>query len=161
MTASIPLDADVSKDTQGIYSAYLSELRDWQGVLESPGIRSVWNYFMSSSTTLEMLDAHTRITRSQVRNPVPGQKAAFAHERDLLMVETSLVDPTTVVFVATSFPTTDDDPAYLRQQPNVKRVESRLWAWCVELGTPVDAISASTQRTPGLGAARKPRACVQ
>ncbi|KAJ2497606.1 hypothetical protein GGH96_004981 [Coemansia sp. RSA 1972] len=161
MTASIPLDADVSKDTQGMYSAYLSELRDWQGVLESPGIRSVWNYFMSSSTTLEMLDAHTRITRSQVRNPVPGQKAAFAHERDLLMVETSLVDPTTVVFVATSFPTTDDDPAYLRQQANVKRVESRLWAWCVELGTPVDAISASTQRTPGLSAARKPRACVQ
>ncbi|KAJ2317626.1 hypothetical protein IWW52_003024, partial [Coemansia sp. RSA 2704] len=165
MTASIPLDADVSRDTQGQFSAYLSELRDWQAVLESPGIRNLWNYFVGASTTLEMLDAHTRITRSQMRSPVPGQAAEFAHSRDLLMVETSLVDPTTVVYVATSFPTTDDDPAYMRQQPNIKRVESDLWAWCVELGTPADAISLSTQqqnqRTAELNAVRKPRACVQ
>ncbi|KAJ2816670.1 hypothetical protein GGI24_005653, partial [Coemansia furcata] len=30
MTASIPLDPGVSRDTQGPFSAYLSELRDWQ-----------------------------------------------------------------------------------------------------------------------------------
>ncbi|KAJ2452142.1 hypothetical protein EV183_003124 [Coemansia sp. RSA 2336] len=174
MTASIPLDADVSKDTQGMFSAYLSELRDWQAVLESPGIRNLWNYFISSSSTLEMLDAHTRITRSELRSPIPGQTSEFAHSRDLLMVETSLVDPTTVLYVATSFPTTEDDPAYLRQQPGVKRVESALWAWCVELGTPADAISVPTQRAainePRTstasaavnGTARKlPRACVQ
>ncbi|KAJ1871254.1 hypothetical protein LPJ55_004041 [Coemansia sp. RSA 990] len=174
MTASIPLDADVSKDTQGMFSAYLSELRDWQAVLESPGIRNLWNYFISSSSTLEMLDAHTRITRSELRSPIPGQASEFAHNRDLLMVETSLVDPTTVLYVATSFPTTEDDPAYLRQQPGVKRVESDLWAWSVELGTPADAISVPTQRaasnepraptasTTINGTARKlPRACVQ
>ncbi|KAJ2848407.1 hypothetical protein IWW36_003314, partial [Coemansia brasiliensis] len=174
MTASIPLDADISRDTQGMFSAYLSELRDWQAVLESPGIRNLWNYFISSSSTLEMLDAHTRITRSELRSPIPGQTSEFAHSRDLLMVETSLVDPTTVLYVATSFPTTEDDPSYLRQQPGIKRVESDLWAWCVELGTPADAISVTTQRaatnelrasatsTTINGTARKlPRVCVQ
>ncbi|KAJ2010486.1 hypothetical protein GGI06_004922 [Coemansia sp. S85] len=139
MTASIPLDPGVSRDTQGPFSAYLSELRDWQAVLECPGIRSMWNYFLSSSSTLEMLDANTAITRSILRSPVPGRTKEFAHQRDLLTVETSLVDPTTVVYISTSLPTTPDDPAYLREELPFKRVHSDLWAWCVEIATPIDA----------------------
>ncbi|KAJ1961327.1 hypothetical protein GGI12_003309 [Dipsacomyces acuminosporus] len=64
LTASIPLDPEIRKDTQGPFSAYLSELRNWQAVLECPGIRSMWNYYLNSSTTLEMLDPHTSVTRS-------------------------------------------------------------------------------------------------
>ncbi|KAJ2691475.1 hypothetical protein H4R19_006362, partial [Coemansia spiralis] len=33
LTASIGLDAEASRDTQGPFSGYLSELRDWQAVL--------------------------------------------------------------------------------------------------------------------------------
>ncbi|KAI9503836.1 hypothetical protein BX070DRAFT_224596 [Coemansia spiralis] len=165
MTASIPLDPDISKDTQGPFSAYLSELRDWQAVLECPGIRSMWNYYIRSCSTLEMLDSHTSITRSVLRSPVPGQTKAFAHERDMLMVETSLVDPTTVVYISTSLPTTPDDPAYLRECVPFKRVNSDIWAWCVEIVTPIDAIPHSTQPTldvaSHLRARGKPRVCVQ
>ncbi|KAJ2743022.1 hypothetical protein GGI20_004055 [Coemansia sp. BCRC 34301] len=167
MTASIPLDPGVSRDTQGPFSAYLSELRDWQAALECPGIRSMWNYFLSSSSTLEMLDTNTTITRSVLRSPIPGRTAEFAHQRDLLTVETSLVDPTTVVYISTSLPTTPDDPAYLREQPPFKRVHSELWAWCVEIATPMDAASLSpASRTIGSGGENllrknKPRACVQ
>ncbi|KAJ2807835.1 hypothetical protein H4R20_001111 [Coemansia guatemalensis] len=166
MTASIPLEAggSSSKDTQGAFSTYLSELRDWQAVLESPGIRQQWNHFVSSSATVEMLDAHTSITQSRLRSPVPGQRKPFAHARDLLMVETSLVDPTTVVHIATSLPTGADDPAYLRPQPTVKRATSQLWAWCVEIATPLDALPALQQADDAQGrrarrAAR--RACVR
>ncbi|KAJ2730918.1 hypothetical protein IW152_004911 [Coemansia sp. BCRC 34962] len=166
MTASIPLDPGVSRDTQGPFSAYLSELRDWQAVLECPGIRSMWNYFLSSSSTLEMLDANTTITRSILRSPVPGRTKEFAHQRDLLTVETSLVDPTTVVYISTSLPTTLDDPAYLREEPPFKRVHSDLWAWCVEIATPIDAVSMTPQlRSAGGGESllrrNKPRVCVQ
>ncbi|KAJ2158368.1 hypothetical protein GGF46_003816 [Coemansia sp. RSA 552] len=164
LTSSIPLDAETSRDTEGPFSTYLSELRDWQSVLECPGIRHMWNYFLGSSTTLEMLDAHTRITRSELRSPVPGQTKEFGHARDLLMVETSLVDPTTVVYLSTSLPTTDDDPVYLRARQKdgrVKRVSSALWAWCIEIGTPLDAVPASP--TPASAEVPKrphPRACV-
>ncbi|KAJ2399173.1 hypothetical protein GGI23_002811, partial [Coemansia sp. RSA 2559] len=178
MTASIPLDSDVSKDTQGPFSAYLSELRDWQAVLECPGLRSMWNYYIRSCSTLEMLDAHTSITRAELRSPAPGQAKEFAHQRDMMMVETSLVDPTTVVYVSTSLPTTEDDPAYLREQAPYKRVHSALWAWCVEIVTPpIDAIphaghmaamtaafGASQQllrATAATSARAKPRVCVQ
>ncbi|KAJ2079685.1 hypothetical protein H4R24_003603 [Coemansia sp. RSA 988] len=166
MTASIPLEAggSGSKDTQGAFSTYLSELRDWQAVLESPGIRQQWNHFVSSSTTVEMLDAHTSITQSRLRSPVPGQRKAFAHARDLLTVETSLVDPTTVVHIATSLPTGADDPAYLRPQPAVKRATSQLWAWCVEIATPLDALPALQQADDAQGRrARRAawRACVR
>ncbi|KAJ2010087.1 hypothetical protein GGI14_006528, partial [Coemansia sp. S680] len=165
MTASIPLDPGVSRDTQGPFSAYLSELRDWQAVLECPGIRSMWNYFLSSSSTLEMIDANTTITRSILRSPVPGRTKEFAHQRDLLTVETSLVDPTTVVYISTSLPTTPDDPAYLREEQPFKRVHSDLWAWCVEIATPMDAVSMTPQsRNIGgesLLRRNKPRACVQ
>ncbi|KAJ2448315.1 hypothetical protein GGF42_005151, partial [Coemansia sp. RSA 2424] len=168
MTASIPLDPGVSRDTQGPFSAYLSELRDWQAVLECPGIRSMWNYFLSSSSTLEMLDANTTITRSILRSPIPGRTSEFAHQRDLLTVETSLVDPTTVVYISTSLPTTPDDPAYLREEPPFKRVHSDLWAWCVEIATPMDAASLPpSSRSIGGGCGEsllrrnKPRACVQ
>ncbi|KAJ2691297.1 hypothetical protein H4R19_006382, partial [Coemansia spiralis] len=105
-----------------------------------------------------MVDAHTAITRSQLRSPVPGQTGEFAHARDLLMVETSLVDPTTVVHVATSLPTTPDHPAYLRPAPPTKRVHSDLWAWCVEIATPLDATPSPAQR-PDQPAA--PHACIQ
>ncbi|KAJ2696073.1 hypothetical protein H4218_004831 [Coemansia sp. IMI 209128] len=164
MTASIPLDPGVSRDTQGPFSAYLSELRDWQAVLECPGIRSMWNYFLSSSSTLEMLDANTTITRSILRSPVPGRTKEFAHQRDLLTVETSLVDPTTVVYISTSLPTTPDDPAYLREELPFKRVHSDLWAWCVEIATPIDAVSMTPQLRGGgesLLRRNKPRVCVQ
>ncbi|KAJ2863000.1 hypothetical protein GGH94_003899 [Coemansia aciculifera] len=166
MTASIPLDPGVSRDTQGPFSAYLSELRDWQAVLECPGIRSMWNYFLSSSSTLEMLDANTTITRSILRSPVPGRTKEFAHQRDLLTVETSLVDPTTVVYISTSLPTTPDDPAYLREEPPFKRVHSDLWAWCVEIATPMDAVSMTPQSrniggSESLLRRNKPRVCVQ
>ncbi|KAJ2041479.1 hypothetical protein H4S03_000319, partial [Coemansia sp. S3946] len=165
MTASIPLDPGVSRDTQGPFSAYLSELRDWQAVLECPGIRSMWNYFLSSSSTLEMIDANTTITRSILRSPVPGRTKEFAHQRDLLTVETSLVDPTTVVYISTSLPTTPDDPAYLREEQPFKRVHSDLWAWCVEIATPMDAVSMTPQsRNIGgesLLRRNKPRVCVQ
>lgn len=149
MTASIPLDPEVSRDTQGPYSAYLSELRDWQSVLECPGIRSQWNYYLSSSRTLEMLDAHTSITRSMLKSPIPGGVKELAHQRELLMVETSLVDPTTVVYVSTSLPTTPDDPAYLRSLSGTKRVQSDIWAWCVEIATPLDAMQQHQQGVSG------------
>ncbi|KAJ1734519.1 hypothetical protein LPJ61_001031 [Coemansia biformis] len=164
MTASIALDAEAGRDTLGPFSAYLSELRDWQAVLECPELRSQWNYFLRSSTTLEMVDVHTAITRSQLRSPVPGQTGEFAHARDLLMVETSLVDPTTVVHVATSLPTTADDPAYLRPAPPTKRVHSDLWAWCVEIATPLDATPTSSPLPSPAQRADQPsvpRACVQ
>ncbi|KAJ2086138.1 hypothetical protein IW140_005865 [Coemansia sp. RSA 1813] len=176
MTASIPLDPDVSKDTQGPFSAYLSELRDWQAVLECPGLRSMWNYYIRSCSTLEMLDAHTSITRAELRSPIPGQSKEFAHQRDMMMVETSLVDPTTVVYVSTSLPTTEDDPVYLRERAPFKRAHSALWAWCVEIVTPpIDAIpQAAHAMAPGFGASQqllrataaassraKPRVCVQ
>ncbi|KAJ2557197.1 hypothetical protein EV175_001492, partial [Coemansia sp. RSA 1933] len=173
MTASIPLDPDVSKDTQGPFSAYLSELRDWQAVLECPGLRSMWNYYIRSCSTLEMLDAHTSITRAELRSPVPGQPKEFAHQRDMVMVETSLVDPTTVVYVSTSLPTTEDDPAYLREHAPYKRVDSALWAWCVEIVTPsIDAIPYAASAATGFGTSQqllratastraKPRVCVQ
>ncbi|KAJ2524042.1 hypothetical protein GGI11_001095 [Coemansia sp. RSA 2049] len=180
MTASIPLDPETSRDTQGPFSAYLSELRDWQAVLECPGLRSMWNYYVRSCNTLEMLDANTSITRTELRNPAPGQSKEFAHRRDMLMVETSLVDPTTVVYVSTSLPTTHDDPAYLRERAPFKRAYSALWAWCVEIVTPsIDAIppppssshyTGNSQHqqqlmhsspSPSLSSRAKPRVCVQ
>ncbi|KAI8319584.1 hypothetical protein GQ54DRAFT_306163 [Martensiomyces pterosporus] len=168
LSASIPLDPEISRDTQGPFSAYLSELRDWQAVLECPGIRSMWNYYLSSSSTLEMLDAHTSITRSILRSPVPGRSREFAHQRDMLMVETSLVDPTTVVYISTSLSTNADDPVYLRERGGFKRVQSDLWAWCVEIATPLDALSGGAGQQQRAGAAsggqmraRKPRVCVQ
>ncbi|KAJ1820307.1 hypothetical protein LPJ75_000973 [Coemansia sp. RSA 2598] len=164
LTAAIPLDGETSRDTQGSFSAYLSELRDWQAVLECPGIRSRWNYFLESSSSLEMLDAHTSITRSVLRKPVTGCSREFAHERDLLMVETSLVDPTTAIYVATSLPTSHDDPAYLRERLGFKRVRSDLWAWCVEIATPMavapELMLRQTQQG-GRRSSRKPTVCVQ
>ncbi|KAJ2720489.1 hypothetical protein GGI07_004572 [Coemansia sp. Benny D115] len=166
LTASIPLDSEASRDSQGPFSAYLSELRDWQAVLECPGLRSKWNYYLESSSSLEMLDSNTSITRSVLRKPVPGCSKEFAQQRDMLMVETSLVDPTTAVYVATSLPTTSDDPAYLRERDGFKRVRSDLWAWCVEVGTPAAADVTpssgpwSDDVTPKHRARKKPRACV-
>ncbi|KAJ2232708.1 hypothetical protein H4R99_004506 [Coemansia sp. RSA 1722] len=160
LTASIPLDGETTRDTQGSFSAYLSELRDWQAILECPGIRSRWNYFLQQSSCVEMLDAHTSITHSVLRKPVAGCTKEFAHARDLLMVETSLVDPTTAIYVATSLPTTANDPSYLRQKPNTKRVRSDLWAWCVEIATPMAVTPEMMLRKQTLGR-RKPAVCVQ
>ncbi|KAJ2853779.1 hypothetical protein J3B02_002982, partial [Coemansia erecta] len=127
---------------------------------------------MQNSTAVEMLDQHTSVTRSVLRKPVVGCSREFAHERDLLMVETSLVDPTTAIYVATSLDTTMDDPVYLREHPGVKRVRSDLWAWCVEIATPLAAATPEMmlrqqqqqqqQQQRGRGKVkRKPVVCVR
>ncbi|KAJ1864216.1 hypothetical protein LPJ73_000324 [Coemansia sp. RSA 2703] len=163
LTAAIPLDTETTRDTQGPFSSYLSELRDWQAVLECPGIRSRWNYFLESCTSLEMLDSTTSITHAKMRKPVAGCTKEFAHGRDLLMVETSLVDPTTAVYVAASLPTTEDDPAYMRESTGTKRAKSEIWAWCVEIVTPMAQDPGLLRRSPGATRqkAKKPAVCVQ
>ncbi|KAJ1723931.1 hypothetical protein LPJ53_001786 [Coemansia erecta] len=163
LTAAIPLDTETTRDTQGPFSSYLSELRDWQAVLECPGIRSRWNYFLESCTSLEMLDSTTSITHAKMRKPVAGCTKEFAHGRDLLMVETSLVDPTTAVYVAASLPTTEDDPAYMRENAGTKRARSEIWAWCVEIVTPMAPDPVLLRRSPGAARqrAKKPAVCVQ
>ncbi|KAJ2786025.1 hypothetical protein GGI15_001733 [Coemansia interrupta] len=162
LTAAIPLDTETTRDTQGPFSSYLSELRDWQAVLECPGIRSRWNYFLESCTSLEMLDSSTSITHARMRKPVAGCTKEFAHGRDLLMVETSLVDPTTAVYVAASLPTTEDDPAYMRESAGTKRARSEIWAWCVEIVTPMAPDPVLLRRSPGVARQkpRKPAVCV-
>ncbi|ORY04065.1 hypothetical protein K493DRAFT_334032 [Basidiobolus meristosporus CBS 931.73] len=103
-----------------------TSLDDWKAVLECTGARKIWDRFTESSTMLETLSPSTRITRTILKTGWPKS------QRDLVVIENTVIEEDKVLFIATSVPSTGNDPIYLRKAPNYIRANLDLMAVSVE-----------------------------
>ena len=87
-----------------------------------PGDRMV-----EEAVTLDLLDAHTRVTKSNYRLGWPSSP------RDAITISKTLVDRYTLIDISTSLPRSKHEPAYLRPAPPYVRAQVSLLAWCVQL----------------------------
>ena len=93
--------------------------------------------------TLDLLDAHTRVTKTNYRLGWPSSP------RDVVTISKTLVDQYTLVDISTSLPRSRHEPAYLRPAPPYVRAHVTLLAWCIQLPNP-----SSTDTSPPEGKAR-------
>lgn len=77
--------------------------------------------------TEDLLDAHTRVTRTRFRLGWPSSP------RDTVTISKTLVDQHTLLDISTSLPRSRHEPAYLRPAPPYVRAQISLLAWCVQL----------------------------
>jgi len=98
---------------------------------------------VEEAVTLDLLDAHTRVSRTNYRLGWPSSP------RDVVTISKTLVDQHTLVDITTSLPRSKHEPAYLRPAPPYVRAHVALLAWCVQLPNGVYSDSY-----PGEGKAR-------
>lgn len=82
---------------------------------------------VEQATTEDLLDAHTRVTRTQFRLGWPSSP------RDAITIAKTLVDQRTLIDISTSLPRSRHEPGYLRPAPPYVRAQVSLLAWCVQL----------------------------
>ncbi|KAK9667482.1 hypothetical protein K7432_017807 [Basidiobolus ranarum] len=112
-------------------------LDDWKAVLECTGARKIWDKFVESSSMLETLNPNTRITRTILKTGWPKS------QRDLVVIENTMIEDDKVLFIATSIPSTSNDPVFLRKAPNYIRANLDLMAICIETVTKSPADNGS------------------
>lgn len=99
---------------------------------------------VEESITLDLLDAHTRVTKTNFRLGWPSSP------RDVVTISKTLVDQHTLIDITTSLPRSRHEPAYLRPAPPHVRAHISLLAWCIQL----PETSTSSDNSPPLGKAR-------
>ncbi|KAL1919922.1 uncharacterized protein VTP21DRAFT_1854 [Calcarisporiella thermophila] len=110
------------------------DLSDWKTTLECVGLRSTWNSLVEDCSLFEMHDAAIFITKTVLKTTWRGSP------RDLVTIETSFVDETSVVYIATSLPNSKNLPAYLSPHHPYVRARLELAAWHIQIVPPeVDA----------------------
>jgi len=77
--------------------------------------------------TEDLLDAHTRVTRTRFRLGWPSSP------RDAITISKTLIDQRTLVDISTSLPRSRHEPAYLRPAPPYVRAHVTLLAWFIQL----------------------------
>lgn len=82
---------------------------------------------VEEAETLELLDAHTRVTQTKYRLGWPSSP------RDTITLGKTLVDQRTLIDISTSLPRSRHEPAYLRAAPPYVRAHVSLLAWCIQL----------------------------
>lgn len=82
---------------------------------------------VEEAVTVDLLDAHTRVTKTNYRLGWPSSP------RDVVTISKTLVDQYTLVDISTSLPRSKHEPAYLRPAPPYVRAHVSLLAWCVQL----------------------------
>lgn len=82
---------------------------------------------VEEAMTEDLLDAHTRVTRTRFRLGWPSSP------RDTVTISKTLLDQHTLVDISTSLPRSRHEPAYLRPAPPYVRAQISLLAWCVQL----------------------------
>lgn len=98
---------------------------------------------VEEAVTLDLLDAHTRVTKTNYRLGWPSSP------RDVVTISKTLVDQHTLVDITTSLPRSKHEPAYLRPAPPYVRAHVALQAWCVQLPS-----GDSSDMSPSEGKAR-------
>ncbi|OCF45073.1 hypothetical protein I317_01125 [Kwoniella heveanensis CBS 569] len=99
----------------------------FRGCLVTPETRPLWDRMVEEAVTMDLLDAHTRITRTNYRLGWPSSP------RDSVTISKTLVDQNTLVDITTSLPRSKHEPAYLRPAPPHVRAHVALLAWCIQL----------------------------
>ncbi|WVF66861.1 hypothetical protein IAT40_001604 [Kwoniella sp. CBS 6097] len=99
----------------------------FRGCLVTPETRPMWDRMVEEAVTMDLLDAHTRITRTNYRLGWPSSP------RDAVTISKTLVDQNTLVDITTSLPRSKHEPAYLRPAPPHVRAHVALLAWCIQL----------------------------
>ncbi|KAI9632439.1 uncharacterized protein MKK02DRAFT_30252 [Dioszegia hungarica] len=115
--AEVECGTDVSVDT-------------FRGCLATPETRPQWDRMVEDAATLDLLDAHTRVTRTNYRLGWPSSP------RDTVTLGKTFVDPYTLIDISTSVPRTRNEPPYLRPAPPHVRAHVALLAWCIQLPGP-------------------------
>lgn len=95
--------------------------------------------------TLDLLDAHTRVTKTNYRLGWPSSP------RDVVTISKTLVDQHTLIDITTSLPRSKHEPAYLRPAPPYVRAQVSLLAWCIQLP---NSNAGSSDSGPSDGKAR-------
>ncbi|KAK4699016.1 hypothetical protein P7C70_g7250, partial [Phenoliferia sp. Uapishka_3] len=83
-------------------------LEEWRSVLQTPEVRSSWDKLIEHAQDVELLDAQTRITKTDYRLGWP------ASPRDTITISRTLSDSSTLIDISTSLPRSPDEPAFLR-----------------------------------------------
>ncbi|WVR03981.1 hypothetical protein IAU60_000980 [Kwoniella sp. DSM 27419] len=99
----------------------------FRGCLSTPETRPMWDRMVEEAVTLDLLDAHTRVTRTNYRLGWPSSP------RDAVTISKTLVDQYTLIDITTSLPRSRHEPAYLRPAPPHVRATVTLLAWCIQL----------------------------
>ncbi|KAK8861436.1 hypothetical protein IAR55_002255 [Kwoniella newhampshirensis] len=99
----------------------------FRGCLVTPETRPRWDRMVEEAVTLDLLDAHTRVTKTNYQLGWPSSP------RDAVTISKTLVDQHTLVDITTSLPRSRHEPAYLRASPPHVRAHVSLLAWCIQL----------------------------
>lgn len=117
-------------------------IEDFRGCLVTPETRPACEFsdlfhdarthvsgdrMVEEAMTEDMLDAHTRVTRTRFRLGWPSSP------RDTITISKTLVDQRTLIDISTSLPRSRHEPGYLRPAPPYVRAQISLLAWCVQL----------------------------
>nr|XP_019050191.1 hypothetical protein I302_00616 [Kwoniella bestiolae CBS 10118]OCF29121.1 hypothetical protein I302_00616 [Kwoniella bestiolae CBS 10118] len=102
----------------------------FRGCLVTPETRPMWDRMVEEAVTLDLLDAHTRVTKTNYRLGWPSSP------RDAVTISKTLVDQYVLVDITTSLPRSKHEPAYLRPAPPHVRAHVALLAWCIQLPSP-------------------------
>ncbi|TYJ58802.1 hypothetical protein B9479_000638 [Cryptococcus floricola] len=113
-TVEVDCGSDISVDT-------------FRGCLVTPETRAMWDRMVEEATTLDILDAHTRVTKTNYRLGWPSSP------RDAVTISKTFVDSHTLIDISTSLPRSKHEPAYLRPAPPYVRAHVSLLAWCIQL----------------------------
>ena len=124
-------------------------IEDFRGCLVTPETRpscksasSLWadqigDRMVEEAMTEDLVDAHTRVTRTRFRLGWPSSP------RDAITISKTLIDQRTLVDISTSLPRSRHEPAYLRPAPPYVRAHVSLLAWFIQLP------GSATDLTPG------------
>ncbi|KAK4049055.1 hypothetical protein OIV83_004417 [Microbotryomycetes sp. JL201] len=96
----------------------------FKAVLQTPELRGAWDKTVESANTIELVDPHTRIAKTDYRLGCP---------RDTITISKTFSDATTLIDISTSLPRSSDEPAFLRPAPPYVRSHVHLLAWCIQL----------------------------
>ncbi|WVO18047.1 hypothetical protein L204_105745 [Cryptococcus depauperatus] len=99
----------------------------FRGCLVTPETRRMWDCMVEEAVTLDFLDAHTRVIKTNYRLGWPSSP------RDTVTISKTLADNHTLIDISTSLPRSRHEPAYLRSAPPYVRAHVSLLAWCVQL----------------------------
>lgn len=84
---------------------------------------------VEEAATIDLLDAHTRVSRVNYRLGWPSSP------RDAVTIGRTLIDSNTLIDISTSLPRSRNEPPYLRPAPPHVRAHVALLGWCIQIST--------------------------
>ena len=103
------------------------DVETFRGCLLTPEARPLWDRMVEESVTMDLLDAHTRISRTSYRLGWPSSP------RDVVTISKTLVDNNTLIDITTSLPRSRNEPPYLRPSPPHVRAHVSILGWCIQV----------------------------